>query len=375
MRELAVVHTNTFRQFAHYNAMKTLDVPASGSLLSQLPAVPVVRGGQIGHLDPIRLLNLARIVVQLDEAVVRGRRLSTVCNNALLPTGYAHSLNWIQEGGFTPLPGGTNCLWPATSVVDLPGDQPTCLLGVTAHFGHFFTDCLDRILSFEHAGLTGPVRYLVDGPPPPQVTELMALLRATCTHSNMMTLDPSLDYRVKNLHVASLGAAKPAITTASFRTLRERVLRRISNPQPLGRMIYVGRKIVPQRKVRNQHELDQSLATMGFDIFYPELHSIEESVGAFHGADVVAFVIGSSKFNLAFCRPGTKIICIAPEAYAEHGGPVATMTRQLCDLFSLDLCFSSCKIAGQFLAINSDITIDRGELELALWTLTQKKNY
>jgi len=184
-----------------------------------------------------------------------------------------------------------------------------------------------------------------------------------------MALDPTLDYRVKNLHVASLGAAKPAITATSFRTLRERVFRRIPNPRPLGRMIYVGRKIVPQRKVRNQYELDQTLAAMGFDIFYPEMHSIEEAVGAFHGADVIAFVIGSSKFNLAFCRPGTKIVCFAPEGYAELGIPVATMTRQLCEIFSLDLCFTSCKIAGQMLALNSDITIDRGEFELALRTL------
>src|SRR5262249_23325783 len=173
----------------------------------------------------------------------------------------------------------------------------------------------------------------------------------------MVALDPALDYRVKNLSVASLGSAKPAITTASFRILRGRVLARFPDPRPLRRRIYVGRKLVPQRKVLNQNELDRSLDAMGFDIFYPELHAFEEAVGAFHGADGIAFVIGSSKFNLAFCRPGTKVICIAPEGYAEHRGPVTTMTRQLCSLFSLELCFCSCGIAGKMQAINSDIVI------------------
>jgi capsular polysaccharide biosynthesis protein len=318
----------------------------------------------------MQLTNLGQIVVHLDEAIVRGRKLSTIWNDVLLPTGYAHSLNWIQEGGFTPSRDGMRCAWPPTDVVDLSDDQPTCLIGMTAHFGHFFTDALDRIFSFEHAGLAGSVRYLVDGTPPPQVTELLDLIGAPCTPSNMVSLDPRADYRVRNLYVASLGAAKPAITTASFEKLRERVLGRIPNPLPSNRMVYVGRKLVPQRKVRNQEELDQSLAAMGFDIFYPELHSIEEAVGAFHGADVIAFVIGSSKFNLAFCRPGTKIICISPEGYAEQGGPVATMTRQLCGMFSLELCFCSCKIAGTMLAINSDIVIEPRELGQALRALS-----
>ena len=135
MRELAVVHTNTFRQFARRNGMKPLDVPDSGNPLTQSPDVPVVRGGQIGRLGPMKLSNLARVVVHLDEAIVRGRRLSTIWKNALLPTGYAHSLNWIQEGAFTPSPDGMRCLWPATNMIDLEGDQSTCLIGMASRNG------------------------------------------------------------------------------------------------------------------------------------------------------------------------------------------------------------------------------------------------
>src|SRR5262245_6298047 len=100
MRELAVVQTNNFRQFALYNGLKVLDIGDGGNPVMQLPPVRLIREGKVGLLNPLHLANLSRIVVELDEAVVRGRRLSTIWKNMLLPTGYAHSLNWVQEGGF-----------------------------------------------------------------------------------------------------------------------------------------------------------------------------------------------------------------------------------------------------------------------------------
>lgn len=372
MRELAIVQTNNFRQFSNYNGLNVLDIGDGGNLVMQLPPVKVVHQGKIGILSPMQLHNFGRIVAHLDEAIVRGRRLSTIWKSMLLPTGYAHSLNWLQEGGFHVSPDRMRCLWPATRVIDLSSDVATCLLGITSHFGHFFTDCLDRILAFERCGMTEKVRYLVDGAPPPQISELLALLGTPLTQSNMVALNPDFDYRVNNLRIASLGGSKPAVTIASFQNLRERVLTRCVNSHPSGRMIYVGRKLVPRRNVVNQHELDETLVTMGFSTFYPEMHSMQQSVGAFHGADVIALVIGSSKFNVAFCRPGTKIICIAPEGYVENSGPVATMLRQLCEIFRLELCFCSSKIAGQNQAINSDIHIGHSELELALEVLGAK---
>jgi len=65
-------------------------------------------------------------------------------------------------------------------------------------------------------GLIEGVRYLVDGAAPAQVARLMALLGAPCTPTNIVALDPTEDYRVKDLHVASLGAAKPATRRRAF---------------------------------------------------------------------------------------------------------------------------------------------------------------
>jgi capsular polysaccharide biosynthesis protein len=314
---------------------------------------------------------MGRVVAHIPEAIVRGRRLATIWGNALLPTGYAHSFNWVEEGGFVSIADGGRCAWPATNVVDLGGDDEKFLLGTMAHFGHFFTDCLDRLLAFQQAGFQPFARYLADGEPQSQIYELLAFLDVPSAPSNLMFLNPANDYRVRNRRVASLGSSKPAITASSFRMLRERVMARLPVRHSVGNMLYVGRKLVTQRKVVNQQELEPTLSSMGFTIFYPELHTFEEAVGAFHGADVIVLVIGSSKFNVTFCRPGTKIICIAPEGYVERGGAVATMLRQICSIFSLELCFCSCRIAGkEDLALDSDIVIERNDLQLALQAMS-----
>jgi hypothetical protein len=366
MRELAVVRTENFHLFAHYNGLKLIDIPDEASLSFRLPAVKLVHRDEIFQLESMRLRNLSRVVSDIPEAVVHGRGLSTICGNALLPTGYAHSLSWLEQGGFIPTGGGASCIWPAADIVELDEDDRTFVLGPMTHFGHFFTDCLDRILTFQQSGLGPIARYLTDGEPPPQIHELLDFLGIPLGPSNLIFLDSAKDYRVRNLRVAPLGALKPAITASSFRTLRQRVLARLPAPHPAGKMLYVGRKLVPHRKVLNQEDLDRALGTMGFTNFYPELHSLAGAVGAFHGADVIVLIIGSSKFNLAFCRLGTKIVCIAPAEYVERGGAVSTMLRQICSIFSLDLCFCSSAIAGADLAIHSDIVVSADDLQRAL---------
>ena len=99
------------------------------------------------------------------------------------------------------------------------------------------------------------------------------------------------------------------------------------------RGIYVGRKIVEKRKIINQREIENYMSSIGISSFYPEDHAFEETSIKFNSAKIVIIVIGSSKFNLTMCRPGTKIICITPISYVENSGPTALMLRQICSLF------------------------------------------
>ena len=152
MRELAVVRTENFHLFAHYNGLKLIDIPDELSLSFRLPAVKLMHRDEIFQLESMRLRNLSRVVSDLPEAIVHGLGLSTIYGNSLLPTGYAHPLSWLEKGGFIPRAGGASCIWPSADIAELDGDDRTFVLGPTTHFGHFFTDCLDRVLAFQQSG-------------------------------------------------------------------------------------------------------------------------------------------------------------------------------------------------------------------------------
>src|SRR5262249_23158316 len=158
------------------------------SLSFRLPAVKLVHRDEIFQLESMRLRNLSRVVSDFPEAIVHGLGLSTIYGNSLLPTGYAHPLSWVEKGGFIPRAGGASCIWPPADIAELDGDDRTFVLGPMTHFGHFFTDCLDRILAFQQSGLDPIGRYLTDGEPLPQIHELLEFLGFPLGPSNLIFL-------------------------------------------------------------------------------------------------------------------------------------------------------------------------------------------
>lgn len=213
-----------------------------------------------------------------------------------------------------------------------------------------------------------PVRYIVDAKPIPQVRQVIDLLGIDIRDASLVVPNPTADYRVRNLRVTSLNSMKPAISLSTFSEFRRRALLAIKQSRAVPVGIYVGRKAVTKRLILNQPEIETYLSNLGISSFYPEEHSFIEAAEVFHSCQVVVIVIGSSKFNLALCQPGTKVICLVPEGYAEKPGSVALMVRQLCALFKLNLCFCSCRIQGG-MGLDSDLIVEKSFLQEALRTL------
>lgn len=65
----------------------------------------------------------------------------------------------------------------------------------------------------------------------------------------------------------------------------------------------------------NEKEIVSLFEEYGFESVYTGDLSFEEQVKLFDEADVVAGATGAAFANIAFCRPGTKIICIIPKEY------------------------------------------------------------
>ncbi|HRO41265.1 MAG TPA: glycosyltransferase family 61 protein [Flavipsychrobacter sp.] len=83
--------------------------------------------------------------------------------------------------------------------------------------------------------------------------------------------------------------------------------------------IFIGRKNAVRRRLLNETELSQLLATHGFTTVYPESMSFEEQVALFANARRIVAAHGAGLTNIAFCSPGTHILELFPPSYINQG--------------------------------------------------------
>ena len=88
----------------------------------------------------------------------------------------------------------------------------------------------------------------------------------------------------------------------------ERLLQSPENLLKLPKKIYLSREQVNYRKVINELEVRDFLATLGFTTIIPESLSITEQVDLFSQVEVVISPHGAGLTNMMFCPGGTKII-------------------------------------------------------------------
>jgi capsular polysaccharide biosynthesis protein len=73
-----------------------------------------------------------------------------------------------------------------------------------------------------------------------------------------------------------------------------------------------GRKKPHYRRCLNEEELIDRLLRLGFYIFEPEQHPIEEQIATFRSARFVVGPSGAGMFNTVFCRPGIDVLSLEP---------------------------------------------------------------
>src|SRR5439155_21883557 len=114
----------------------------------------------------------------------------------------------------------------------------------------------------------------------------------------------------------------------------------------------------------NQDALCAYLArTRVAEPIFPEFVSVQEAISRFSGSSQILLPIGSAKFSLLFCMPGTKVVCIMPAGYAEAEEGVTRMIRHICATLGLKLCFYSCGIHKKASTLlNSDLIIEESDI-------------
>jgi capsular polysaccharide biosynthesis protein len=94
--------------------------------------------------------------------------------------------------------------------------------------------------------------------------------------------------------------------------LRAHIARLRPMPAQGGRHVYVARR--GTRRIANQAALEPFLANQGFETYFLEDLSIDEQIDLFAGASWVIGPHGAELGNLLFCKPGTKILELSPDA-------------------------------------------------------------
>jgi capsular polysaccharide biosynthesis protein len=90
--------------------------------------------------------------------------------------------------------------------------------------------------------------------------------------------------------------------------LRKKILEVVKPIDKLKR-IFIGRKKAGVRRNYNEEAVFEVLEKYGFEVFYPEEHTIEKQISIFNNADFIVGATGAAFTNLLFCDSTCKVIC------------------------------------------------------------------
>jgi capsular polysaccharide biosynthesis protein len=128
------------------------------------------------------------------------------------------------------------------------------------------------------------------------------------------------------------------------------------------RRIYVTRRNAMIRRVANEHDFADLLAVRGFSVVELESLPVFRQIGLFRRADVVVAGAGAGLVNLAFCRPGTRVLVLTNREYQGQ-----EMWLYVCGVLGLPYfsLFGRSLSPGRN-AVDADVVYDRNEFQKAL---------
>jgi hypothetical protein len=174
------------------------------------------------------------------------------------------------------------------------------------NFCHFVLDGLCRLHLFEAAGIRVEAMDRVYCPPPPSANARRLLDRLGIPEEKFVWLSHSTVARPETLHLATFPGSRRNFP----RWLPGFVQKRWPvTPTRADRRLFVSRSGY-RRSASNEAEVRRLLVAAGFEIYDPA--KAADSQKDFAEAAVVVGAHGAALANLAWCRPGTKILELFP---------------------------------------------------------------
>lgn len=278
----------------------------------------------------------ARSVFRVKGGIVDPEHGGLWCDGALCPEAMLYRWRSAYRGGkgaepatAEPLPG--RHLWGGT---------------IFFHFGHFLAESLPRLWGAE-ASQAESILFTPKTLRGKQPEELAGFQKQILERLGV-TLPVRILYKpvqVEDLIIPGqgFGLGEMARGTQEFRDFARR-MDPGPGPAPKGRKIYISRTALPKKtgSVLGEAVLETMLAAQGFEIYHPQLHSIDDQLRTFRDATHLLGPDGSA-FHLAgfIAQPGQTFTLIKRRSAREYvtfydqleaaGADVAVMDAVVAD--------------------------------------------
>ena len=221
---------------------------------------------------------------------------------------------------------------------------------------------MSKISTFQKTG----VRLLIS--PPINTPYILDSLRFFgIDTSNLIQLCEPI--RVKTMVLSSpVALGRYQLSPQICQSLRGHPNVRSLSLQSKSRKLYVPRRDVKIRSVKDADLVDNFFAEQGFLVFDNSANKIADQIAAFSAAEIVVAVHGAGLANIVYCRPSTLIVEIVPEGYDQG----ATSYRSLSDLLHLNYVQVFAKeelVDRKGNRCNSEISIDLVDIKKLLLEL------
>ena len=189
------------------------------------------------------------------------------------------------------------------------------------HYGHLMTEGLSRLWGWEESKAADPDLKVLLGTNrrrEVQPYEFTIYAAAGIAADDIVLIDEPV--RVERLVTPAPLLSNPMFVHPAIRETWRRVGDRLEGdatggPRPA--RFFCSRRL-SKRSCRNTAEVEDMFREAGFEIVFPEDHSLGDQVAMFRSADVIAGFAGSGLFNLCFVDEPVRVITLRSESYTAH---------------------------------------------------------
>ncbi len=329
-RHIVGVWTTTRAYVSTSRAAGATYQPLDAAVVTTIPAARFIGPHSNSYMGARTMTSPATGVARLPHACVVGHKGAVVAND--------RRLLWDLSYDWPGLPSQHEVYaWQPGTVPlhDLPGTTVTlATMGAEVNYFHFLVNTLPRIDLLRRSGqLQTADRFLISGALTPWLSHVLALVGVPTDRVIGTSQFPAV--RCETLLAPSLVLDPNTIPPRPLHWLREEFLPHVPWDGRT-RRIFIDRSDAATRRVTNLEALRPHLERNGVEIVQLKGLSLLEQIELFQQAELVIGNHGAGLTNIAFCRPGTKVVQLIPQNMGEIN------FRPLALYANLDLRYMVC---------------------------------